>query len=362
MEHSAVSIFDREQIYAQHPDFPWLCVDDCKGVEAFLRDRSWLADEERVQRCTSAGEGNMNVTMRVTTSRRSIIVKQSRPWVQKYDHIPAPWDRVEYEHRFYQRVRSIPDVASRMPDLLHADMAARVLVLEDLGNTAPLMTLYTGESLHQPELQQLARFLAALHESTRDRIAPSFENREMRRLNHQHIFEVPLDQENDLDLDELEPGLAAAAASLRGDVKYRRMVSETGQQYLADGPALVHGDFFPGSWLRVAQDVFVIDPEFCFFGDAEFDLGCAIGHFCLSSQPRHSAEAFLRAYIDYGDDTPLDLPLLSRYAAAEVMRRLIGVAQLPLNTRPPWRAQLLRRSQQAMITENWEELFDDKVA
>ena len=41
-----------------------------------------------------AGEGNMNVTLRVTLaagdSKESIIVKQSRPFVAKYDSIPAP--------------------------------------------------------------------------------------------------------------------------------------------------------------------------------------------------------------------------------------------------------------------------------
>ena len=31
-----------------------------------------------------AGDGNMNCTVRVTTGTGTLIVKQSRPWVEKY--------------------------------------------------------------------------------------------------------------------------------------------------------------------------------------------------------------------------------------------------------------------------------------
>src|SRR2546421_5684303 len=40
-----------------------------------------------------AGEGNMNYTLRIGTSERSFVMKQARPWVEKYPHIAAPWDR-----------------------------------------------------------------------------------------------------------------------------------------------------------------------------------------------------------------------------------------------------------------------------
>ena len=41
-----------------------------------------------------AGAGNMNLALRVTTrDGRSLILKQGRPWVEKYAHIPAPFER-----------------------------------------------------------------------------------------------------------------------------------------------------------------------------------------------------------------------------------------------------------------------------
>ena len=40
--------------------------------------------------------------LRVQTAERSFILKQSRPWVEKYPAIPAPEERVLVEAAFYE--------------------------------------------------------------------------------------------------------------------------------------------------------------------------------------------------------------------------------------------------------------------
>ena len=87
----------------------------------------------------------------------------------------------------------------------------------------------------------------------------------------------------------------------------------------------MHADYFPGSWLRTGDGIRVIDPEFSFPGDPELDLGCAVAHMALAGQPREIADRFLAAYGPASAD--LDPIWLARYAAVEMMRRLIGVAQ-----------------------------------
>ena len=108
----------------------------------------------------------------------------------------------------------------------------------------------------------------------------------MRRLNHQHIFEVPLQQDNGIDLEDLEAGLSAAVTRLRADANYRARLRRVADRYLGRGAVLLHGDYFPGSWLRTAHGIFVIDPEFCFYGDPEVDLGCAVAHLRLARNHR----------------------------------------------------------------------------
>lgn len=340
------------------PDFPWLSLDDCEGVAQFMRSRGWLEPREEVLACEKAGEGNMNLAIRVRTDQRSLILKQSRPWVEKYDHIPAPADRSQFEGRFYQRAGKIEAVARRMPRLLGADFEACSLLLEDLAGAEDFTAMYSGASISTAALTELAEYLAALHEATYGQPDPNFANRAMRSLNHQHIYDIPLQEENGLVLDGYESGLDAAAAQLKRDREYVKRTHETGRRYLADGRCLVHGDYFPGSWLRTKHGVRVIDPEFCFYGDAEFDLGFAVAHYALSRQGATAARGFLETYRRLCHRAELDDRSMARYASAEVMRRLIGVAQLPIPPSDGFRAALLEQSRQMMLTESLEPLWN----
>ena len=42
---------------------------------------------------------------------------------------------------------------------------------------------------------------------------------------------------------------------------------------MQNGDTLLHGDYYPGSWMRVRERLYIIDPEFSFAGPKEFDLG-----------------------------------------------------------------------------------------
>src|SRR5262249_34926785 len=151
-----------------------------------------------------------------------------------------------------------------------------------------------------------------------------FANREMRALNHEHIFRFPLAASNGFDLDAITPGLQAAGDALKRDTAFVDRVTALGSRYLADGAALVHGDFFPGSWLDSPRGPIVIDPEFCSAGAAAFDYGVMIAHMMFADQPAERVERVLGA-VPAAADPALVLP----FAGVEIMRRIIGVAQLP---------------------------------
>lgn len=348
---------NRADHIAANPDFPWLDAEDLPGVAQFLSQRQWLEPDEHVLQCGRAGEGNMNLTLRVRTDRRTFVVKQARPWVEKYDHIEAPWNRANFERLFYERVASIPEVADRMPRLITSDSAARTLVLEYIDGADDFTALYSGAKLDHPVVTELANFLAALHEGTREEAPSSFANTGMRQLNYAHIFQVPLQADNGVPLEQLEPGLIDIAAQARKDPAYLDAVESLGAQYLQHGSCLLHGDYFPGSWLWSPRGLLVIDPEFCFVGTPEVDLGCAIAHMALAKQEQATAKVFLDAYETTSGGILLDLGLVARFAAVEVMRRLIGIAQLPIPPSSGWRSELLLRSRAAMLESTWERLW-----
>jgi len=315
----------RAQFARAHPELFVAGDTDHAAVGRYLSGRGLLPAGTPVH-VERAGAGNMNLTLRVRSAGACWILKQGLPWVEKYEHIPAPAERTAVEARFYETIRAHRRVATAMPALIDADHENRILIIEDLGPGSDCTSLYAGDRLGDHELDALLRYLDDLGDVMPASDARElFTNRAMRTLNHEHIFRLPLDLENGLDLDAFTPGLAAASAPVRNDPGYAHRARELGDRYLADGATLVHGDFFPGSWLRVHDGVRVIDPEFCFLGAREFDAGVMVAHLALGLQPEASARRVLTCRA--GTTGQADV---LGFAGIEIMRRLIGVAQLPL--------------------------------
>ena len=312
-------------------------LDRC-AVNDYLHSIAFLAPDEDVLQLAVAGEGNMNLTLRVITDRRRVILKRSFPWVEKYPEIPAPAERIAMEALFYERTAAQPAVSARMPRLLHFDPDTRTLLLEDLGAAASYADLYQGVELEIQELDSLLDYLGNLH---RGGFGPVIDNREMRRLNHQHIFELPLSPDNPVDLEAVCRGLSDCARRLAQQPGLPEALAALGRLYLAPGASLLHGDFYPGSWLRGLGGVKVIDPEFCFHGPPEFDLGVLLGHLVMTRQSPSLLDRVLQSL------NSLEVRLVQGFAGAEIVRRLLGVAQLPLG------ASLSQRQEMLEMASGW---------
>ncbi|HVC91895.1 MAG TPA: phosphotransferase [Acidobacteriaceae bacterium] len=310
----------RERFYSLAPQGAYFLETDVESLGAFLAKRDWLKRGEFVQGAAIAGQGNMNYIVRVTTNARAFILKQSRPWVEKYSDIMAPFDRALVEAAFYGLVSGTP-AADFMPKLHWVDEESRILCLEDLGALGDFTNVYSGVPIQATELEQLCRFLSVLH-----RTQGQLKNREMRALNHFHIFTFPFETANNFDLDRFTPGLQVLADAVKGDTRLRARVVELGQVYLSEGDFLVHGDYFPGSWLRSAAGIKVIDPEFGFSGVRELDFAVMFAHLLICGKS-DALGSLTRCYAHWDD---LDQRLVRGLAGVEILRRLMGVAQLPL--------------------------------
>ena len=307
----------------------FLEANDHESLTRYLQSQGWIDPTDTVVDLSPAGDGNMNCTLRVRTHERTFILKQSRPWVEKYPEIAAPLDRAIQEGAFYEIVGSQPSLARMMPQLLAVSHESRMLMLTDLGKASDFTGLYNGEILTGDAVDSLGQYLSTLHtvELGSDR-RQGFVNRDMRHLNHRHIFDLPLAQTGPgVNLDRVTKGLAVEVAQRRSDVEFCQAVKRLGEVYLQDGKALLHGDFYPGSWVKTDKELYVIDPEFCFMGPPEFDVGVLLAHLRLSNQPQWVR---MRAAEAYMADSSFNKNLAAQFAGVEVMRRLLGVAQLPL--------------------------------
>lgn len=301
------------------------------SLQHYLINRGWVNADERVEKIDKPGEGNMNLVMRVTTTKSSLILKQANPFVQKYPQIPAPVERAEVEATFYQVVSQYPGLQKYIPVLIGFDPEHRIIALQDLGKTKDCSFMYQkGQGLDSNSLAYLVHFLNTLHQlSLLPDTVPSFPNNlALRKLNHQHLFVFPYMQDNGFNLDQVQPGLQSLAMEYKQDQSLKSLAAELGEVYLSRGEVLIHGDFYPGSWLTDGEKTWVIDPEFCHLGKPEYDLGIFIAHLEMAQTPPSIIDMALQQYLRPAN---FDTNLAMRFAGMEIIRRIIGLAQLPFD-------------------------------
>ncbi len=311
-------------------------------VRDYLVANEWLNDGENLLSLEKPGEGNMNVVLRLTTDQRSFILKQSRPFVQKYQQIAAPIERIGVEHQFYETVQSSA-LNAHIPMILGYDVSSYLLLLEDLGDCEDMVTIYKNRSITSKELQKLVFILGLIHRRKAPNDFP--DNLEMRRLNHQHIFVLPFMEDNGFSLDDIQPGLQQLSKPYKSDSELKAKVETIGNQYLSKGNTLLHGDYYPGSWMTEANNLYVIDPEFSFVGFAEFDLGVMAAHLVMAT----GKKKFLKRIEDLYSGT-VNTKLMAQVAGIEIIRRLIGLAQLPLERTIEEKKSLLKKAYKMIMS------------
>ena len=291
---------------------------------AELQKLSFWNPREKLISAEPAGESNMNLVLRIKTNQRNLILKQSKPYVRKYPQIPAPIERIEVEYQFLKHISSDEVLVNQAPKILHFDLQEHILITEDLGKSADFSQIYSGNgTLEKDDILQLTCFLNRLHAFQAEGFP---DNMAMRKLNHEHIFHFPFLKENGFDLDQIQPGLQEISLVYKKDKNLKTEIEKLGNRYLSQGNSLIHGDYYPGSWLDTESGVKIIDPEFGFLGDREFDLGVFLAHLDLGRQPEKLKNLVLESYTN-----SIDQKLVNQYRGIEILRRLIGIAQLPIS-------------------------------
>jgi len=294
-------------------------------TEDYFRFKGWLKPEDKVLCYEKAGEGNMNLVVRVKTNRGSFIVKQSRTYVEKYPQVMAPIERIETERTYYQTTSVSPTLSNYSPKIIDFDSANFAMVMEDLGSASDFLGLYKSTTdVSERELNELTTYIVTLHELDPKGMV---DNSKMKALNHEHIFNYPFLEENGFDLNTVQEGLQDLALPFKKNKSLKIKIKNLGDRYLTNGSTLLHGDFYPGSWLKIEKEIKVIDPEFAFMGDREFDLAVMIAHLKMAEAKNSLIEFVLT---NYQKSATINIALLNQYIGVEILRRLIGLAQLPL--------------------------------
>lgn len=313
-----------------------------KEFDSYLKQIGLIGTTETVLTIEKPGEGNMNVVIRVKTNTNSYIVKQSRDYVKQYPQIPAPLERITVEKLFYSGL-SESVVSSHFPKVLHYDSENYLLLLEDLGQIQDLTNIYSERQISQVTIKSLVKVLSEIHSVAPNQQQP--ENRKLRELNHQHIFVLPFLQDNGFDLDKVQNGLQKLSQPLKNNDVLKQKIDAVGKRYLSEGNTLLHGDYYPGSWMKSQKQLYVLDPEFSFVGFPEFDIGVMAAHLIMATGKLTILDLILKEYRGRAS-----FELTHQVAGIEIMRRLIGLAQLPLQRSLKEKEQLLDTAQKLVLS------------
>ncbi|NHO37071.1 S-methyl-5-thioribose kinase [Acetobacter sp. LMG 1636] len=319
-------------------------------------------------------DGNLNLVFLVHGPAGSVCVKQSLPHVRVDPNWQMPLDRTEFEAAWLRRVAQIEP--ERVPVFLLFDSDMFVLVMECLDNFVTLrQAVGNGGDAVEPSrviAEFVARtaffssFLARKLEDVMPDLSFFAKNTTLTRITFDLVLSDPFRPHcRNHWLKELDRDVA----ELQNDEAVLLAVAYLQQRFLASPQALLHGDLHSGSIMVRGDDVRVIDGEFSLYGPIGFDCGLYLAHLVLAwaaapSAPRRAhivdaidifwaefRKAFLalwQAEVPGGDlcsrATFSVYPSLLRleqeqyldsvfsdmvgFAAAEIIRRIIGYAQV----------------------------------
>lgn len=344
----------RDRFKSFSPESIYLDLHHQDEIAELLYKNSWITPDDKVLAMEKPGEGNMNFVARVKTNSTSIIVKQSRPWVEKYPQISAPVRRIFVEAAFYNALTHDSFYNSFCPSIIGFDAKNFLLALEDLGEGADCTFIYKRKSsLDDAALFSLIDFISHLHNTRLGNRQGFPGNTELKKLNHTHIFYYPYLEDNGFDLDTIQPGLQLIAMQYKNNGMLKERLKNLGDVYLQKGNTLIHGDYYPGSWLKTKSGIKIIDPEFSHLGSPEFDIGVMMAHLKMAQLENKLKQVWGHYKVPAG----FSVPLMLSFCGVEIMRRVIGLAQLPLHLTLQEKSEILELAAQLIQNPKENLLF-----
>jgi 5-methylthioribose kinase len=243
-------------------------------------------------------DGNMNRVFLCHGPRGAVAVKQALPFIRAVPAWAFPLERMDAELRATRAFAAAAPGA--VPEVLHADEASKVMVMEALVAHRPWRHALVEGEVHPEVPSALGATLARLHhahgpaalgaEAFREAAVRFGANAHLVATTAEVVFTGPLGPH---PLNRwTSPQLDALVARLRADPALTTALARLKRRFLTTAETLVHGDLHTGS-VMVAREPAraelapkLIDAEWAFYGPAAFDVGVLLGHLRLAACAR----------------------------------------------------------------------------
>jgi 5-methylthioribose kinase len=254
------------------------------------------------------GNGNLNFVYRIRSGEdpsRSVIVKQAVPYLRMVgESWPLDRERMTYEIRALTLYNEL--VPSFVPRIYHADEQMSVLVMQCLDDHIILRQGMIAGTRYPKVAEHIGEFLAqtlfrtsafSMESQARRRLSDRFTlNSELCKLTEEFIFTFPYMEHASNYVNP--PTNAWAREHIHANSAFKAGVLKFKELFVTKQDALLHADLHTGSLMVNADETYVIDMEFAYFGPFGFDVGKIIANFlmCATSQLHRSTD---RAYLDW---------------------------------------------------------------
>jgi 5-methylthioribose kinase len=228
----------------------------------YLRKQGWIGSEPA--RVEPLGWGVSNLVLRVVTSQKTFVLKQSRPQLRTRDPWFSDLERVYREQEVMQVLRPLlPELT--VPEVLFIDRDNYVFGMSHApaGSRVWKETLLAGE-VDQAVAERAGMVLGLMHQTTG-------QNPQLIENFRDHTVFVQLRVDPFYRrIQERRPEVAAE-------------VGRIADRMLEIKEALCHGDYSPKNILTHDRGFTLVDYETAHFGDPTMDLGFFLSHLVLKA-------------------------------------------------------------------------------
>lgn len=271
--------------------------------EVFQTGETLLADE--------VGDGNLNLVFKVWAEadpERTVVIKQALPYLRLVGgDWPLPVDRARIEAQALQVEYNL--VPQHTPRVYFYDPDMYLFAMQNLNHHIIMRKGLIQGTRYPHFAEAIGLFMAKTLGMTSDLVldyrakkerVKQFINPELCKITEDLVFTEPYRYtERNGYHAELDPQVRA----LQADEALQVEVAKMKEKFMTHAQALIHGDLHTGSIMVNQDDIYVIDPEFAFYGPMGFDIGAVIGNLLLNyashevRTPDPAARADFRQYL-----------------------------------------------------------------
>jgi len=238
--------------------------------------------------CTEIGDGNINMIFRLSSDKKSVIIKQAYPYVRCVGEAwPLSQDRIRIEAEAMEiQARHTPDL---VPEVMKYDSDLALIVMEDLSRLGVMRQGMIRMQKYPRFAEHIARFMADLCFYTSDLflsghekkdLVSRFINPDLCKITEDLIFTDPY---YDADRNEVNPSLRPYLEDTFWKKTHLRCeASKMKYKFLTEAQCLLHGDLHTGSLFADEKETKVFDTEFAFVGPMAFDIGLLLGNILIN--------------------------------------------------------------------------------